>query len=121
MDSVQAMVGFIVNSGGEDFLRAKLNEMSIRDEFFGLDSRLAKELRSKEEKPLRIEAVPSRFEDELSGDYYNKRAIFNADGTIDVVSYKGEGEGFFENESEYREYVDGILNPEMDYYYSDED
>lgn len=116
--TAQAMVNFIVSSGGAELLKRELAEMAIQDQFTGLDNRLARELRAAEEKPFKTEVVPSRHGyDELSGDYYNDRALFYKDGTVELVSYKGEGEGSFGTVAEYEQYVDGILNPEPDYSY----
>lgn len=60
---------------------------------------------------------------EMSGDYYANRTIFHADGSVDIVSYKGEGEAFFETREEYNQWrIDREqVMSEQDYYYSDED
>lgn len=118
-----SMVEFIVNSGGSELLKRELSEMAIQDQFTGLENRLARDLRAAEEKPFKVETVPSAHGyDDLSGDYYNKRALFFKDGTVEVVSYKGEGEAHFANVAEYEQYVNEILNPEPEYnYYFNED
>jgi len=117
--NVENMASFIVKCGGADLLAYELAEMAIQDEFTGLDNRLARELRSSEEKPIKVESVPHRFEyDELSGDYYDDKAIFHADGSVDVVTYKGEGVAFFSTAEEYQQYVHDIMNPEQ---YSERD
>lgn len=115
-----SMVEFIVKSGGSELLKRDLAEMSIQDQFTGLEKRLARNLRAAEEKPFKVETVPSKHGyDELSGDYYNKRALFFKDGTVEVVSYKGEEEAHFSSAEEYEQYVNRILNPEPEYdYYS---
>jgi hypothetical protein len=128
MQSPQAqetLINFVSNQlaiGGSfaNMIRSELAEMSIQDEYTGLENRLARELRAADVnvKPVKIETVPCGYDDELSGDYYSKRALFYADGTVEVVTYKGEGEAFFSTESEYRSYVDDILNPEPDYNYN---
>ena len=113
-----AMVDFIIKSGGAELLKRELAEMAIQDQFTGLENRLARDLRAEEEKPFKVEAVPSKHgDDELSGDYYNDRALFFKDGTVEVVSYKGEGEAHFSTVAEYEEYVHDIMNPEPDYNY----
>lgn len=118
-----AMVDFIVKSGGVELLKRELAEMAIQDQFTGLENRLARDLRAAEEKPFKVETVPSiHGDDELSGDYYNDRALFFKDGTVEVVSYKGEGEAHFSSVAEYEEYVHDIMNPEPEYnYFSNED
>lgn len=104
------MVDFIVKSGGAELLKRELAEMAIRDQFTGLENRLARDLRAAEEKPIKVESVPSKHGyDEISGDYYNDRALFFKDGTVEVVSYKGEGEAYFSSVAEYEEYVHDIL------------
>ena len=118
-----SMVDFIVKSGGANLLKRELAEMAIQDQFTGLENRLARDLRAAAEKPFKVETVPSiHGDDELSGDYYNDRALFFNDGTVEVVSYKGEGEAHFSTVAEYEEYVHDIMNPEPDYnYYFNED
>jgi len=80
-------------------------------------------LREAEEKPFKVETVPSACGyDELSGDYYNDRALFFDDGTVEVVSYKGEGERSFSCVADYEQYVNEKMNPEREYnYFFDED
>ena len=119
-----AMVDSIVKSGGADLLKRELAEMAIQDQFTGLENRLARDLRAAEEKPINIETVPSKHGyDELSGDHYNGRALFFKDGSVEVVSYKGEGEAHFSTVAEYEQYVNEILNPEpeYDYYFNEDD
>ena len=98
-----------INLGGVvgDIIKAELAEMSIQDQFTGFDNRLARDLRQAEEKPFKVESVvrPNDCDDELSGDYYNDKALFYIDGSVEVVSYKGEGEHFFESVEEYREWA----------------
>ena len=114
-----AMVEFIVKSGGSELLKRELAEMAIQDQFTGLEKRLARNLRAAEEKPFKVETVPSVYgHDELSGDYYNKRALFFKDGTVEVVSYKGEEEAHFSSNEEYEQYVNNIMNPNPEYDYS---
>lgn len=118
------MVDFIVKSGGADLLKRELAEMAIQDQFTGLGNRLASDLRAAEEKPFKVATVPSKHgHDELSGDYYNDRAMFFKDGTVEVVNYKGEGEDHFSTVAEYEQYVNEILNPEpeYDYYFNEDD
>ena len=101
-----AIIDFIVKSGGAELLQRELDEMYIQDQFTGLENRLARELRAAGEKPIKIETVPSKHGyDELSGDYYNDRALFFKDGSVEVVSYKGEGEAYFSSVEEYEQYV----------------
>lgn len=99
----QMSIGGIVGS----MLKAELAEMAIQDEFTGLENRLARDLRQAEEKPFKVETVvrPNSLDDELSGDYYNDKALFFKDGTVEVVSYKGEGEYSFQSEADYREWA----------------
>ena len=54
--------------------------------------------------------------DELSGDTYASRTIFHADGSVDIVSYKGEGEYYFETRAEHGEWLESKNEPS---YYSD--
>ena len=90
---------------------------------FAPDNRLVAAIADDEHTPIRTEVVPNHGgeEDELSGNYYNDRALFYADGTIEIVSYKGEGEGSFENEHEYRGWLESremyAYDPEDDYDY----
>ncbi len=115
------MIEFIVKSGGGDLLARELAEMAIQDQFTGLENRLARDLREAEEKPIKVETVPSIYgHDDLSGDYYNNRALFFKDGSVEVVSYKGEGEAHFESVFEYEQYVNTITNPEPHYSYFDD-
>lgn len=110
----ESKIGSVIGA----LLRDELAKMAICDEYQGLDSRLATELRQSEEKPVSVEVVPSLYIDDLSGDYYNDRALIFADGTVEIVSYKGEGEGSFDTIAEYRDYVLNKLNPDnMDYNY----
>lgn len=119
----QIMLDYIVRNGGAELLARELSEMAIQDQFTGLENRLARELRASEEKPFKVETVPSAHgHDDLSGDYYNDRALFFKDGTVEVVSYKGEGERNFSSIAEYELYVNVIMNPEPEYnYFLDED
>ncbi len=58
-------------------------------------------------------------------DYYNDKALFYRDGSVEVVSYKGEGEHFFDTVEDYKEWVNspkwrfGMYDE--DDYYGDED
>lgn len=101
------------NSVIGSMLRETMASLNADDDYAHLEPRLANGLRSDSVKPIKIETVPTRFPDELSGDFYNSRALFYADGSIEVVSYKGEGEGegHFDNEAEYREWVANSLLP----------
>lgn len=67
--------------------------------------------------------VDSNFWDELSGDYYANRTIFHADGSVDIVSYKGEGEAYFESREEYNQWLIDREESKNDQsnYYDDED
>ncbi len=112
------MIDFIVKSGGAELLKRELAEIAIQDQFTGLENRLARELRAAEEKPIKIEIVPSLSGyDDLSGYYYNDRALFFKNGSVEVVSYKGEGGAHFATVAEYEEYVFDSLIPEPDYNY----
>jgi len=119
-----AMIDFIVKSGGAELLKRELAEMAIQDQFTGLENRLARDLRAAEEKPIKVETVPSKHDDdELSGDYYNDRALFFKDGSVEIVSYKGEGGAHFSSVEEYDEYVNDLMNPEpeYDYFFNEDD
>ena len=89
-----------------DLLKAELAELVIQDQFTGLENRLARDLRQAEVKPFKVETVvrPNDCDDELSGSYYNDKALFYCDGSVEVVSYKGEGEHFFETVEEFEEW-----------------
>lgn len=126
----QAMTSFMGGFVNSDcaigsILRHELKEMAIQDEYTGLDNRLARDLREAQgdSKPIHIETVPSRFGlDELSGDFYNDRALFYANGTVEIVSYKGEGERTFATVEAYQEFVQSRLEPdEYDYLDDDDD
>lgn len=99
-------------------LREMITSVELNDEYSLLDTRLANELRSLDVKPLKVETIPSHFDDELSGDAYNDRAIFNSDGSVDVVSYKGEGEASFETVEEYNNWL--VERQEIPHDYDDD-
>ena len=119
----QMAIGGIIG----DIIEAELTEMAIQDQFTGLENRLVRDLRQAQEKPYKIETVfrPNDLDDELSGDYYNDKALFYRDGSVEVVSYKGEGEHFFDTVEDYKEWVNspkwrfGMYDE--DDYYGDED
>ena len=75
---------------------------------FTPDQRLVDVVTDEEHQPIRVEVVPNRdgYVDELSGDHYNNRALFYNDGSVEIVSYKGESEGSFDTEQEYREWLE---------------
>lgn len=54
---------------------------------------------------LKVEIVPSK-PCPMSGEYYTNRALFYKDGSVEIVSYKGEGEDYFVTEAEYREWLE---------------
>lgn len=116
------MIDFIVKNGGAELLQHEFAEMAIQDQFTGLENRLARELRKAEDKPFKTEIVPAPYiEDEFSGSYYNDRALFFKDGTIEVVSYKGEGIASFSSVDEYESYITASMYREPEYTYFRED
>lgn len=119
--SVNLMIDFINQKGGANFLAREFAEMAIEDQFTGLENRLARNLRASNEKPLKVESVPCSYEDELSGDHYSDKALFFANGNVEVVSYKGEGVCSFDSAVEYEEYVQIKINnfSECDYFDDD--
>ena len=60
---------------------------------------------------------------EMSGDYYANRTIFHTDGSVDIVTYKGEGEHSFANREEHNEYLAACeeAKHDQDYYYNNEE
>lgn len=67
--------------------------------------------------------VDPDFWDDMSGDYYANRTIFHADGSVDIVSYKGEGEHSFESREEHAQWLADCEEAKNDQsnYYDDED
>ncbi len=116
------MFEFIAKIGGADLLARELAEMAIQDQFTGLENRLARDLRGLEEKPFKVETVPSSFDNnESEGECYNDHALFFKNGSVEVVSYKGEGEAHFDSVYEYEQYIDSIINPCPYYNYFDQE
>lgn len=96
-NNIASMLSYVLQSVPANALHSVLNSDSEND------SRLDRAIENSKEKPFKIETICIGENDELSGDFYNDKALFFKDGSVEVVSYKGEGLHSFDSVAEYNE------------------
>ena len=111
-NNIFGMIQFLQSKINPEALHSVLNSDSEND------SRLDSVIANSKEKPFKIEIICTDSEDDLSGDFYFDKALFFSDGTVEIVSYKGEGLHSFDTVAEYEEHLEYLKNPRefSDYY-----
>ena len=114
-NNIFGMIQFLQSKIGAQALHSVLNSDSEND------SRFDRAIENSKEKPFKIETICIDSEDELSGNFYFDKALFFSDGTVEIVSYKGEGLHSFDTVTEYEEHLEYLKNPRefSDYYEED--
>lgn len=115
-NNIAIMLSYVLQNVPANALHSVLNSDSEND------SRFDRAIENSKEKPFKIETICIGENDELSGDFYNDKALFFKDGNVEVVSYKGEGLHSFDTVAEYEEYLEYLANPHEQYdFYDDEE
>jgi hypothetical protein len=111
-NNINKMLSYVLKHASKNALHSVLNSDSENDSRFDLA------IENSKEKPFKIETICIGESDELSGNFYNDKALFFKNGRVEIVSYKGEGLHCFTSVEEYEEYLEYLSCPfeQSDFY-----